>query len=217
MEKVKPIEIKNRTCYFYSDIINLKNLKSNLLKINKKHYKGIDIYYNGYITIKKIGDCEKIHSVNPLYLFVNHASGYIEQNNGNKYLIFDDSVNENKALLKKYADVWDGIKNEIKAINGDKENDYGKDYMKIKFNSDDDLPLNKPLKFHAMTIIIRSVFEEGGKLYLQVVLDDALMFQKELTLIKQVHQKNVCFVIIGTLKMLDLNSNCMFVINATMY
>ena len=50
--------------------------------------------------LKKIGDCENIHSVNPLYLFVNHASGYIEQNNGNKYLIFDDSVNENKALLK---------------------------------------------------------------------------------------------------------------------
>ena len=86
--------------------------------------------------------------------------------NGNKYLIFDYSVN--------VWDVWDGIKNEIKAINGGKENDYGKDYMKIKFNSDDDLPLNKPLKFHAMTIIIRSVFEEGGKLYLQVFLDDAL-------------------------------------------
>ena len=62
----------------------------------------------------------------------------LKKRNGNKYLIFDDSVNENKALLKKYADVWDGIKNEIKAINGDKENDYGKDYMKIKFNSDDD-------------------------------------------------------------------------------
>ena len=46
--------------------------------------------------------------------------------------------------------------------------------MKIKFNSDDDLPLNKPLKFHAMTIIIRSVFEEGGKLYPQIFLDDTL-------------------------------------------
>ena len=111
----------------------------------------------------------------------------------------------------------DGIKSEIKAINVGKEKDYGKDYIKIKFNSDDDLSLNKPLKFHAMTIIIRSVFEEGGKLYLQVVLDDALMFQKELTLIKQVHQKNVCFVIIGTLKMLDLNLNHMFVTNVTMY
>ena len=75
-------------------------------------------------------------------------------------------INENKGLLQKYTDVWDGIKNEIKAINGVKENDYGKDYIKIKFNSDNDLPLNKPLKFHAMTIIIKSVFEEGRKLYL---------------------------------------------------
>ena len=68
-------------------------------------------------------------------------------------------------VTKTYANVWDGIKNEIKAINGGKENHYGKDYMKIKFNSDDDLPWNKPLKVHAMTIIIRSVFEEGVKLY----------------------------------------------------
>ena len=100
MGEVKQIEIKNRTYYFYNDMINLKNFESNLLKIDKKHYKGIDIYYIGYITIKKIGDCENIHSVNPLYLLVNHASGYIEEKNGNKYLIFDDSVNENKALLK---------------------------------------------------------------------------------------------------------------------
>ena len=102
---------------------------------------------------------------------INHASGYIEEKNENKYLIFD-SVDENKEVLKKYADVWDGIKNKIKAINGGKENDYGKDYMKIKFNSDDDLPLNKPLKFHAMTIIIRSVLQEDGKLYPQLFLDD---------------------------------------------
>ena len=80
-------------------------------------------------------------------------------------MIFDDSVNENKELLKKYANVWDGIKYEIKTINGGKENDYRKDYMKIKSNYDDDLPLNKSLKFHAMTIVIKSVFEEGGKLY----------------------------------------------------
>ena len=127
------------------------------------------------------------------------------------------------------AHVWDRIKNEIKTINGGEEINYGKDYMKTKFSSEDDLPLNKQLKFHAVTIIIRSVFEEGGKLYPQVFLDDALyelrkcysmkklMFHKELTLIKQVYQKNVCFVIIGTLKMLDLNSNCMFLKNVTFY
>ena len=148
MGKVKQIEIKNRTYYFYNDMINLKNFESNLLKIDKKHYKGIDIYYIGYITIKKIGDCENIHSVNPLYLLINQASGYIEEKNGNKYLIFDDSVNENKALLKKYADVSDGSKNNIKAINGGEDNNYGKDYMKIKFNFDNNLPLDELLKFH---------------------------------------------------------------------
>ena len=103
MGEVKQINIKNRTYYFYNDIIDLKNFEPNLLKIDKKSYKNIDIYYIGYITIKKIDDCENIYSVNPLYLLVNHASGYIEEKNGNKYLIFDDSVNENKALLKKYA------------------------------------------------------------------------------------------------------------------
>ena len=97
--EVKKIEIKNRTYYFYNEIINLKNFESNLLKIDKKHYKNIGIYYIGYIIIKKIDDCESIYSVNPLYLIVNHANGYTEEKNGNKYLIFDDSVNENKELL----------------------------------------------------------------------------------------------------------------------
>ena len=68
----------------------------------------------------------------------------------------------------------DGIKDQIKATNDGKENDYEKDYKKIKFNSDDDLLLNKPLKFHAMTIIIRSGFEENNKLYPQILLDDTL-------------------------------------------
>ena len=75
-----------------------------------------------------------------------------------------------KSIL--YTDVWNGSK--TKAINGGKEDDYGKDYTKIKFNSDNELPLSKPLKFHAMTIIIRSVFEEDGKLYPQLFLDDTL-------------------------------------------
>ena len=105
-------------------------------------------------------------------LFVNHANGYTEEKSANKYLIFD-STDENKELLKKYNDVWNGIKSKIKEVS-DSECDYEKDYMKIKFNSDDDLPLNKPLKFHNMTITIRSVFEEDGKLYPQVFLDDTL-------------------------------------------
>ena len=81
MGKAKQIEIKNRTDYIYNVMNNLKKFKSNLLKIDKKHYKAIDIYYIGYITIKKIGDSENIHSVNPFYLLVNHASRYIEEKN----------------------------------------------------------------------------------------------------------------------------------------
>ena len=114
---------------------------------------------------------------------VNQAKGYIEEKNGNKYLIFDSaelrssnlhSTDENKEVLKKCNKVWDGIKNKIKAINDNKENDYGNDYMKNKFIFDDDLPLNKPVKFHTITINIRFVFKEDGKLYPQVFLDDTL-------------------------------------------
>ena len=149
-----------------------KKIKSNLLKIYKKSYTNISIYNIGYITIKKIDDCENICSMNHLYLRINYGSGYIEEKGVNKYLVFD-SADENKELLKKYNDVFNGIRDKIKEINSD-ECDYEKDYMKIKFNSDDNLPLNKQLKFQNMTITIRSVFEEDGKLYPQVFLDDTL-------------------------------------------
>ena len=166
MGVVKQIDIKYRTYYFYSDMINIKNFDPILLKIDKKSYKNIGIYNIGYITIKKIDDYENIYSVNPLYLIIAHANGYIEEKGVNKYLVFD-STDENKELLKKYNDVFNGIRNKIKKISGD-ECDYEKDYMKIKFNSDDNLPLNKPLKFHNMTITIRSVFKADGKIYPRV-------------------------------------------------
>ena len=81
MGTVKQIDIKNGTYYFYNDIIDLKSFKLNLLKIDKKSNKEIGIYNIGYITIKKIGDCENICSVNPLYLRIAHANGYIEEIN----------------------------------------------------------------------------------------------------------------------------------------
>ena len=107
-----------------------------------------------------------------VYLIIAHASGYIEEKGVNKYLVFD-STDENKELLKKYNDVFHGIINKIKKISDD-ECDYENNYMKIKFISDDNLPLNKALKFHNMAITIRFVFKEDGKLYLQVFLDDTL-------------------------------------------
>ena len=80
MGKVKQIEIKNRTYYFYNDIINIEEFNSSLLKIDKKSYKDVDIYYIEYITIKKIGDCENIYGVNALYLITDRVDGHTECN-----------------------------------------------------------------------------------------------------------------------------------------
>ena len=167
MGNIKQINIKNRTYHFLNDIINIEEFDSNLLKIDKKSYKDIDIYYIGYITIKKIGDYENIYSVNPLYLIIGKVDGHIEENNGNKYLVFD-SIDENKEVLKKYTERWDGTKNEIETINGSKKGEYGKDFTKIKFNTYDNLPLNKLLKLHMLTIVLRRIFEEDGKFYPQL-------------------------------------------------
>ena len=82
------------------------------------------------------------------------------------------SINESKELIKKCNDVFNGIMSKIKEINSD-NCDYEKDYIKINFSCDDNLPLNKPLNLHNMTITIRSLFEEDGKLYPQIYLDDA--------------------------------------------
>ena len=86
--KVKQIKIKNEIHYHYNDIIILKNFKSKSPEIKEKQ-----------AVIERIDDCKNIYSVNPFYLRVNHASGYNEEKNGNKYLIFDNSVKENKELL----------------------------------------------------------------------------------------------------------------------
>ena len=143
-----------------------------MLKLDKKTYKTPDISNIGYVTIKKIGSGYDINSVNPLYLKINNVNGYIEEKDLNKYLVFD-STDENKELLKKYNDVFNEIMSEIKKI-GDNWLEYTKDYMKIKFSSDDELPLNKSLKFYITTVTIRCVFSEDNKLYPQVFLDEAL-------------------------------------------
>ena len=92
MGNTKELSIKNQTYYFYDDIIDIRKFQSNLLKIDKKPYKDFDIYYIGYITIKKFdkfSDYENVRSVNPLYLVIHSATGYFKQECGEKYLIFD--------------------------------------------------------------------------------------------------------------------------------
>ena len=125
MGEIKQINIKNRTYYFYNDRIDLKDFDAKLLKIDKKDYNEIDIYYIGYVTVKKIANCNNINSVNPLYLMINEMIGHFEEKNENKYLVLDD-VNENKEISKKYEEAWQGIKKEIKTINGGDKLNMGK-------------------------------------------------------------------------------------------
>ena len=133
-----------------------------MLKLDKKSYKDLDIYNIGYVIIKKVVYGYDIHSVNPLYLCIDNANGYMEEINEDKYLIFDLTY-ENEELFERYDDVFNGIMGKIKTID-EYWLDYGKDYMKIRFSLDDNLPLNKPLKFYNMTVTIRCVFEEDNKL-----------------------------------------------------
>ena len=166
MGETKELNIKNQTYYFFDDIIDIRSFQSNLLKIDKKPHKDIDIYYIGYITMKKLNDCEHIHSVNPLYLLIYSATGYFKEKNGKKYLILDST--------EKYKEVFSGIRSEIKTINGGKELFYEKNYARIDVDTHDDIPLNKQLKFPLLAIIIRCVFQEGKKLFPQVYLDECL-------------------------------------------
>ena len=156
-EIILKINIKNRTQYFFNDQINLKDFDARFLKVDKKYYE-IDIYYIGYVTVKKIANYNNINSVNLLYLMINEMIGHFEEKNENKYLVLDD-IDENKEVLKKYEEVWEGIKKEIEAINSGKKIEYRKDFKKLRFESNDDLALNKPIKLRLLTIINRSVFQ----------------------------------------------------------
>ena len=147
-------------------MIDIKNFRSNLSKIDKKSHKDIDIQHIGYITIKKFSDCKNIHSVNLLYLIINSAIGYFKEKNGEKYLTINST--------EKYKEVFFQIISEIKTLNGGKKLFCEKNYARIGVNTDDNIPLNKPLKFPTLTIIIRCVLQKGEKLYPQIYLDECL-------------------------------------------
>ena len=127
----------------------------------------INVYYIGYVTKKPAYNTD---SVNPLYLNIYTLDGFIEEKDGSKYLNVADYNNN---VVKKYSEVWKGIKNQIVKINNSLGGEYDKDYMKIKFDFDD-LPVNKVMKFYDLTVIIGSIFERHGKYYPQIFLDNSL-------------------------------------------
>ena len=162
---MKEVKIKS-ACHYSEDMVNIKDFHSNLLNIEKKSHKDTDIYYIGYIIIKKFSDYENNSSANPLYLIINSTTGYFKEKNGGKYLILD--------LTEKYEEAFSKIILEIEALNSRKELFYEKNYARIEINTDNDLPLNKPLKFPTLAIIVRCILQKGEKLYPQISLDKCL-------------------------------------------
>ena len=190
MGKIKQINIKNRTYYFYNDIIDLDEFDGSKIKVDRKNVSDIDIYYLGYeYKKKKITECNVIDSVNPLHLRIIDMKDQFKKGKGDNawYLI----TFGNADVLRKFASIWKSIRAKIEENTGGIVQ-YDKEYMKIKFESNDNLPTDNIVNINQVIIIIRSVFAQNGKFYPQLFLDNALydllkcygikklIFQKEL-------------------------------------
>ena len=110
METIQQINIKNRTYYFYNDMINLDEFDESKTKVDKKDFNDIDIYYLGYEHKKKMSECNVINSVNPLYLRIVGMNGQFEKGKDDAwYLIISDDDD----VYKKLVDIFDGVRNKI--------------------------------------------------------------------------------------------------------
>ena len=157
-------------------MISVKKFDPSFLNISKISFKSIDavIYSIRYITMKSL-DHVNIDSANSIYLVLNNVDGYIEESNGNKYLIFA-STDKNKEILKNNTELWNEIDNQIETINGGEPNEYKKYFTKIEFESDNDLRLGKISSTPNMIIFTGCVFQEDKKYYPQVDLHQIILY-----------------------------------------
>ena len=170
MGELKQINIKNRTYYFYNDIIDLDEFDESKIKVDKKDFNGIDIYDLGYEHQKKISECNAINSVNPLYLRIVEMKGQFEKGKDDAWYLI---ISYKDDVYEKLTNIFESIKNKITEKTWDVV-EYDKDYMKIKFESNNIFPVGKNVNIHLATIIIRAIFAQDGKYYPQLFLDDGL-------------------------------------------
>ena len=186
-KQYKAKNIKSCSDYLCNDtiknMIGLKNFDLWLLKKFNLSFKGVfnvNIYDIEYITMKSL-DHKNIDNEEFLYLVFNNVNWYIKENNEVKYLVFA-STDENKEPLKKYIKLWEETKSQIEAINNYELIRYKKDFMKIRFDSDDGFPLGKTLNIVEVIIFTESVCEKYGKYYPQVFLDKYCLSDKKVAI-----------------------------------
>ena len=169
---IKQLILKKRSYYFFNNSILLKDFNKTKLKIVK--HDCVDRYVHHIDYVKNI------NNVNPLCLIIPEFYGYIEEHEGLKYLNIALTEMNNDAL-SEYKKMWDGILEQVRKIN-DCAYISEKDYYKIKVGSikcDDDkdnidLPLDKLIKFNAVTISNRLLIEKNNRLFLESYLEECL-------------------------------------------
>ena len=169
---IKRLVLKKRSCYFFNNSVLLKDFNKTKLKIIKHDCVGRYVYHIDYV--------KNINNVNPLYLMIPEFYGYIEEHEGRKYLNIALTGIDND-VLSEYEKMLDGILEQIKK-NNDCSYISEKDYCKIKVGNvkcDDDkdnidLPLDKLIKFNAVTISNRLLIEKDNKLFIESYLDESL-------------------------------------------
>ena len=176
---IRQMKIKNRPDYLFNDnkIVNVKDFGSNLLEINILSFKGVfslNIYFIKYIPTKssdRVSIDRTDNDKDYLYFFLDDVDGHIEQNDLIKYLCFA-STGKNKEVLKNYKKLWEETKRRIEVINDYEPMKYRKDFMKINFESDNDLPLGKTFDTPDMIIVVASALGKNGKYHRQIFLHE---------------------------------------------
>ena len=170
METIKQINIKNRTYYFYNDIINLDEFDESKIRVDKKDFNDIDIYYLGYDHKKKIPEYNVTNSVNSLYLRIVNMNGQFEKGKDCAWYLV---VSDKDDVYKKLVNILKSIKNKITKKIWDVV-EYDNDYIKIKFESNNIFPIDKDVNIHLAIMTIRVIFAKDGKYYPQLFLNDGL-------------------------------------------
>ena len=160
------VNIKNKKYnYVEKSVVKLTDISASLINITRKESMGINIYYIDHYYLED-DDIE----LKPFYFAINDVYGYFEENIGKKYFNIDNTYN-NKKVLQKYMFLWEYIKDIIKNKGGKPFSDFVKDNITFEIDTDDDIPLNKALKFE-VAILLKSVIEQDFDYYPQVYLEE---------------------------------------------
>ena len=165
---IESSKIKTKTNYNWDDIVYINDFDSNLLEIIKRESRiGANIYYIGYV----LNSYYDYNTINPLYFVINRLIGYIEEIEGSddKYLVVTKSM-RNRKIIHSFDTLWSHIEHKINPNNFNKI----KDYDKLRFNSDIDLPIDTLIEFDSLVINVSCVIEKDRKYYPEIYLDECL-------------------------------------------